>query len=83
VDPAESDVRPGPSLMETAAEVDPESFLRRVPLGPWMLVVAVGLVLIQVLWATWLGWRRRHASEEMETGIQDVEQMSAEVARVG
>ncbi|MEC7946496.1 MAG: VWA domain-containing protein [Myxococcota bacterium] len=42
-DPVESDVTPGPGLVETAAKVDPERFQRRIPLSPWLLLG--GLVL--------------------------------------
>ena len=47
VDPIESDVRPGPSLVEVAAEIDPERFLRHVPLSPWLLGLALALALGQ------------------------------------
>lgn len=49
VDPAESDVRPGPTLVETAAEVDPDRFLRRVALAPWLLAGGLVLALVQAL----------------------------------
>ncbi len=51
VDPVESDVRPGPSLIETAASVDPERFLRRLSVSPWLLGVALLLGLLQALLA--------------------------------
>ena len=59
VDPAESDVRPGPSLIETAAEVDPERFLHRKGLSPWVLLAVLGFAALQALLAT----RRRSAKE--------------------
>lgn len=47
VDPAESDVRPGPALAEVAAEIDPERFIRRVALAPWLVLAALVLALVQ------------------------------------
>lgn len=55
VDPSESDVRPGPSLIETAAEVDPERFLHRKGLSPWLILAALGLAVLQAV----LAYRRR------------------------
>ena len=49
VDPQESDVRPGPSLIETAAEIDPERFLHRLGLAPWLLLAAMALAVVQAL----------------------------------
>jgi len=51
VDPIESDVRPGPSLIETAADVDPERFLRHFEMAPWLLGLALLLSVIQALLA--------------------------------
>lgn len=51
VDPTESDVRPGPSLIETAAEIDPERFLHRFGLAPWLLLGGLVLALLQALLA--------------------------------
>jgi hypothetical protein len=51
VDPMESDVRPGPSLIETAAEIDPERFLHRLGLAPWLLLAAMALAALQALLA--------------------------------
>ena len=45
VDPAESDVTPGPALIELAAEIDPERFTRKLPLGPFALGAALLLAL--------------------------------------
>jgi hypothetical protein len=56
-DPVESDVRPGPSLAETAARVDPERFLQRFALGPWLLVAGLLFVLLSVVFAFFLGRR--------------------------
>ncbi len=56
-DPIESDVRRGPSLVETAARVDPERFQRKTPLAPWLLLGAVALALGSALLATLLGRR--------------------------
>jgi len=51
-DAMESDVRPGPSLLETAAEVDPERFMKRASLSPWLALVALLLALVQSWLAT-------------------------------
>ncbi len=51
VDPVESDVRRGASLAETAAEIDPERFMVRVPLYRWALWLALFLALVQGLLA--------------------------------
>jgi hypothetical protein len=53
VDPGESDVRPGPSLAETAAEVDPDRFLHRVSLLPVFLWTVLGLALLLGVVARW------------------------------
>jgi hypothetical protein len=68
VDPLESDVRRGPSLVKTAAEVDPERYLHRLGLGPHLLLAAVGVALASVLLAGWLGRRRgaTPASSDLE-----------------
>ena len=47
VDPTESDVRPGPSLLETAAEIDPENFLQKAALSPWLLLAALIFAVLQ------------------------------------
>ncbi|MCB9777432.1 MAG: VWA domain-containing protein [Alphaproteobacteria bacterium] len=49
VDPVESDVRPGPTLVETAAEVDPDRFLRRVSLSPWLLAGGLAFAFISAV----------------------------------
>lgn len=54
-DPVESDVRPGPSLVETAARVDPERFQRRVALSPWLLLVGLLLAALAAVLAWWRG----------------------------
>lgn len=65
VDPRESDVRPGPSLVETAAEIDPERFLRRAELAPWLLAAALGVAVAQALVGAWLT-RRSLAEPDRE-----------------
>lgn len=59
-DPQESDVRPGPSLIETAAEIDPERFLHRVGLAPWLLLAAMLLAAAQAVLA------RRREEEDVQ-----------------
>jgi len=66
VDPAESDVRLGPALAETAAEVDPDRFMVRFELMTWLMWLALGLGLVQAGFAL----RRRTAEEEVEAGVQ-------------
>ena len=51
VDPVESDIRRGPSLAETAADIDPERFMVRVPLYRWALWLVLLMVLAQALFA--------------------------------
>jgi len=63
-DPRESDVRPGPSLVQTAAEVDPDRFLRHVPLTPWLLGAGLLLALIQAA----LAGPRKGEDEDAATG---------------
>ena len=53
-DPTESDVRPGPGLVETAARVDPERFEQRTPLSPWLLLAGLALAAL----AAGLAWLR-------------------------
>jgi hypothetical protein len=65
-DPEESDVRPGPSLIETAASVDPERFTRRFALAPWALGLGLSLALLGVGVAAWLGRLRRREDEEVD-----------------
>ncbi|MDG1480229.1 MAG: VWA domain-containing protein [Myxococcota bacterium] len=60
VDPVESDVRRGPSLIETAADVAPERFLHRKALSPGLILAALGLALLQAVLAV----RRRKAEAE-------------------
>jgi hypothetical protein len=48
LDAAESDVRAGPPLLETAARVDPERYLRRVRFAPWLLGAAALLFLVSL-----------------------------------
>ena len=50
----ESDVRLGPALIAVAAELDPERYLRRIPVAPWLFALAVLAVLGQALLAYWL-----------------------------
>ncbi len=68
VDPRESDVRPGPTLVETAAEVDPDRFLRRFSLAPWLLGAALLLGLLQALLSG-----PRDAEEAAESAAPPVE----------
>ena len=56
-DPQESDVRPGPSLIETAAEIVPERFLHRLGLAPWLLLAGLSLALLQALLSLFLRLR--------------------------
>jgi hypothetical protein len=60
LDAGESDVRPGPALLETAARVDPERYLRRIRFAPWLLGVAAALFLLSLL----LAGPRRGTGEE-------------------
>ncbi len=60
VDPTESDIRPGPSLIETAAEVAPERFLHRRALSSWLILAALALAALQAL----LSVRRRQTEVE-------------------
>ena len=53
VDTAESDVRRHASLAQTAAEVDPDRFMKRVQLGPWALWLALILACLQAVYAVW------------------------------
>lgn len=59
-DPAESDVRPGPGLVEVASAIDPERFVRRTALAPWLLGLALALALAQAA----LSGQRGVATEE-------------------
>ena len=70
VDPQESDVRPGPSLIETAAEIDPERFLVRLDLGAGLLGGALLLALLQALVAA----RRREDPTLDEDEDEDVDE---------
>lgn len=74
-DPVESDVRPGPGLVETAAEVDPERFERRIPLSPWLLLAGL---LLAALGAGLAWWRGRVAPEEPAGGPGDPSTPGAE-----
>ncbi len=49
--PAESQVAPGPALLELAADVDPDTYLRRFEFAPWLLGLALLLGLVQALLA--------------------------------
>ncbi len=62
-DPAESDVRPGPSLVEVASAIDPEQFVRRTELSPWLIGAALLLALVQAA----LAGRRHAAGEEVNS----------------
>jgi hypothetical protein len=61
-DPTESDIRPGPSLLAVAAEVDPERFVRRLPLAPYLL----GTAALVALLSAFLSTRRPSQSGEEE-----------------
>ncbi|MFT4976535.1 MAG: hypothetical protein ACI8S6_002440 [Myxococcota bacterium] len=67
VDPQESDIRPGPSLIETAAEIDPERFLHRLGLAPWLLLAAMLLAALQAL----LSGKRRDDDDSGAGGDND------------
>ena len=66
VDPAESDVRLGTALAETAAEVDPDRFMHRFSLLPWLLWAALGLGLLQAV----LARRRKRESVEIDEELR-------------
>ncbi len=53
VDTAESDVRRHFSLAQTAAEVDPDRFMKRFHVGPWALWLALILACLQAIYAVW------------------------------
>jgi hypothetical protein len=53
VDTTESDVRRYASLAETAAQVDPDRFMKRVKVAPWALWLALLLALIQAIYSIW------------------------------
>ncbi len=67
-DPAESDVRPGPSLLGVAAEIDPARFTRRLTLAPWALLAALLAALAQALLATVLA-RRDELAEQLPAEV--------------
>ena len=58
---AESDVRHGPSLVELAAEVDPDRYERRLELATTLLWLALALVVLQALVARLLARREQPA----------------------
>lgn len=60
-DPRESDVRHGPSLLEVAATIDPERFVLKTALAPWLLGLALTLALVSAALA---GRLRGAAGEE-------------------
>ncbi len=62
-DPVESDVRPGPSLVEVASAIDPERFVRRTALAPWLVGLALALALAQAA----LSGPRQSAGEPAQT----------------
>ena len=51
-------MRPGPTLIAVAAEVDPERYLRRISAAPWLFGLAVLALLAQAILA---GLRARSA----------------------
>jgi len=59
-DPRESDVRHGPTLMEVASSIDPERFVLKTGLAPWLLGLALALALVQAA----LAGRLRATGEE-------------------
>lgn len=72
VDPQESDVRPGPSLIETAAEIDPERFLVRLDLGEGLLGGALLLALLQALVAS-----RRREDPTLEGDMDEEDRLAS------
>jgi hypothetical protein len=60
IDPSESDIRPGESLAATAAEVDPERFIHRERLAPYLFWLALALFLLLA------GLARRKSEAESE-----------------
>ncbi len=71
-DPAESDVRPGPSLVETAARIDPERYQRREELAPWLLAGALLVALAQAALA--LGLALKQDAPEVAAAEPDPEE---------
>ena len=53
VDTEESDVRRHTSLSQTAAEVDPDRFMKRMKLGPWALWLALLMACVQAAYSLW------------------------------
>jgi len=74
-DPVESDVRPGPGLVETAAEVDPERFERRIPLSPWLLLAGL---LAAALGSGLAWWRGRGVADDPWDGQGEASVAGAE-----
>jgi hypothetical protein len=61
----ESDVRVGPSLSETAAQVDPDRFMNRFFLHNWLVWLVVAVALFQGV----LGLRRAIQTSEVAHGV--------------
>ncbi len=74
-DPIESDLVPGPALVELAAEVDPERYQQRVELGPWLMAAALLFGLVQAIVAV-VQRRRREAALQHDDG-QGVDDVAA------
>lgn len=70
VDPEESDVRPGPSLLSIAAEVDPDRYLQRRELAGALMLAGLLLGLLQAALAG-LG-SRQPAEGASEEGVANV-----------
>ncbi len=75
-DARESDLRPGPALVELAAEVDPERYQRREDLAPWLLglglLAALGAALLSFVFAGRPGEAAAGAADPSASGSPDV-----------
>lgn len=70
-DPRESDLRPGPPLMELAAEVDPDRYQRSLELAPWLLGAGLALGLAQALASLLIGRRREQGDDAAAEEVHD------------
>ena len=57
VDGIESDVRRHTSLAKTAAEVDPDRFMHRLPLNRWALLIFLVLAALSAILSHRIGTR--------------------------